>query len=1005
MRARYLTAKTTDCHSCGMMYDFSNLSHPDFEDLARDLVGRELNLRFESFPEGPDGGIDGRHAMADGAIVLQAKHYHRSGFATLKSKMGKERAAIDRLQAKRYILVTSAPLTHKNKAALAAVIGPSLQGPGDIFGPGDLNALLRKHPDVEKAHQKLWARSTMVLETVVGDAVVKALDKPGTVPSSAEVLQSILDRTYKDVSAKVSSAHLALKFDPTVYVKRLLEDDIEDWFAAAQAKSSTCFLVLAPAGSGKTNLLCRLAKASSLVRPTVLLIGSQLRIDSNYGIWTQVFEACGISALANQSRSDRVGVVKELARHSRAGFVIVLDAINEHSDPVSLRRELSMFLAECEQSGIRLLVSCRDYYWGLFDANWWGLFIRSHHDERKSTRRVLGNFSPEEAGHAFKLYFEHYEVSTQPLGNALEQFRHPLLLRFFCETYRGESLGRLRDIRLKDLFDTYWERKLGSIAERMIDQGTIGVLPELKRSVAKCILDIATHMLANNVRAIPVLTAQQLSLSDTLPSQLPASYGRILDEHIVLEELDPWGTNETTLVAFVFEEFMEYAMARSMLAQWRAMDLNEIYAGVVTITERYNDFSQVLGVVLYLALMLKEKRDIALWSTLIDRGPQWEKVIIEAFKKLPENQIDDGVFEALVDLLRAPHPSTQIEALELLKYGRLRRVPTPNLVAAVGELVTSNDLRIRRRALLALGSCPADFAIPLIERAITTPIHKMTHAYEVAKNAATSLVKLNTEDALPVIALMCGGFWHADNIGEIIAPYISANLAAVYDLLASDNVVLRLGAVRMLGHVLSRETLTNLESVVANLRAQPPTWSYKDLPDWVRVSGGHFLFADLKIDGRDGEHVEIASALTVIQKLKMQLGWKERKEALHRFVDDLIKDSDSCRLHDAIATLEYDSEAVVKLLQAGLEMRDPNKWKVHKGRWGILIVPRGKKRAECSLEERRDLARLLRLEEGKIRSEGATIGVGGSSYDYWKEYIYRCWGWDPVIKGYFDHWD
>ncbi|WP_316173163.1 toll/interleukin-1 receptor domain-containing protein [Bradyrhizobium sp. SZCCHNRI2049] len=166
-----------------MNYDFSNLSHSEFEDLARDLVGREIDLRFEAFPAGPDDGMDGRHTRADGSIVLQAKHYHGSGFAALKSKMTKERPSIDRLAATRYILVTSAPLTPKNKSALAQIIGPSLQTPGDIFGPGDLNALLRKYPEIEKAHQKLWAQSTSVLETVVTEAVGKALSRPGVVPA------------------------------------------------------------------------------------------------------------------------------------------------------------------------------------------------------------------------------------------------------------------------------------------------------------------------------------------------------------------------------------------------------------------------------------------------------------------------------------------------------------------------------------------------------------------------------------------------------------------------------------------------------------------------------------------------------------------------------------------------------------------------------------------------------------------------------------------------------
>ncbi|KQN01207.1 TIR domain-containing protein [Sphingomonas sp. Leaf25] len=165
-----------------MTYDFSSLSPADFEDLTRDLLGRELGIRFEAFPDGPDDGMDGRHAAADGNVILQAKHYYRSGFAKLKAKMKSERASIDALQAKRYILATSAALTPANKTQLGEVIGPALISPGDLFGPQDLEALLRKFPDIETAHPKLWQQSSAVLKNLITGAVADALPKQAAIP-------------------------------------------------------------------------------------------------------------------------------------------------------------------------------------------------------------------------------------------------------------------------------------------------------------------------------------------------------------------------------------------------------------------------------------------------------------------------------------------------------------------------------------------------------------------------------------------------------------------------------------------------------------------------------------------------------------------------------------------------------------------------------------------------------------------------------------------------------
>jgi hypothetical protein len=79
-----------------MPYEFGNLSPADFEDLARDLIGRELGVRFEAFAAGPDGGMDGRHAKGGAKAILQAKHYAGSPYAALKSEINGRRSTDSR---------------------------------------------------------------------------------------------------------------------------------------------------------------------------------------------------------------------------------------------------------------------------------------------------------------------------------------------------------------------------------------------------------------------------------------------------------------------------------------------------------------------------------------------------------------------------------------------------------------------------------------------------------------------------------------------------------------------------------------------------------------------------------------------------------------------------------------------------------------------------------------------------------------------------------------------
>ena len=148
-------------------YTFETLSSLEFEHLSRDLLQAELDLLLESFTAGRDQGIDVRWVGTgpQGAenIIVQCKHYAKSGFNKLLSVLKDERTKIQKLTPTRYILTTSVGLTPNNKSAIMEALKPYCLRPGEIFGVDDLNNLLGKHEQVERRHYKLWLTSTTVL--------------------------------------------------------------------------------------------------------------------------------------------------------------------------------------------------------------------------------------------------------------------------------------------------------------------------------------------------------------------------------------------------------------------------------------------------------------------------------------------------------------------------------------------------------------------------------------------------------------------------------------------------------------------------------------------------------------------------------------------------------------------------------------------------------------------------------------------------------------------------
>jgi hypothetical protein len=162
-----------------MSYDFTTLSPEDFELLVADLLSREFGAQLEVFKTGKDGGIDLRHSRllpTEAQAIVQCKRYAPHRYASLVRAMVQELPKLAKLKPERYLLATSVPLSPPNKEELLRLLHPWCRGPEDIYGAAEILALIRKFPDVERAHFKLWISSTAVLERVVQSRIFNFTD-------------------------------------------------------------------------------------------------------------------------------------------------------------------------------------------------------------------------------------------------------------------------------------------------------------------------------------------------------------------------------------------------------------------------------------------------------------------------------------------------------------------------------------------------------------------------------------------------------------------------------------------------------------------------------------------------------------------------------------------------------------------------------------------------------------------------------------------------------------
>ncbi|MGJ5603490.1 restriction endonuclease [Morganella morganii] len=174
-------------------YDFRALNNEEFERLATDLLSKRENMLIERFKSGKDGGIDGRFYHS-GEVIIQVKHYVKTGYSGLLSKLKSEEVAkVENLKPNRYIFITSVGLSPANKKEIYDLFNPYIRKNNDIIGPEYLNDLLTLYPEIERNHYKLWLSSTNFLISLLNNA---------TIQNSNFLIEDARKESYKFIKTK-----------------------------------------------------------------------------------------------------------------------------------------------------------------------------------------------------------------------------------------------------------------------------------------------------------------------------------------------------------------------------------------------------------------------------------------------------------------------------------------------------------------------------------------------------------------------------------------------------------------------------------------------------------------------------------------------------------------------------------------------------------------------------------------------------------------------------------
>lgn len=439
---------------------------------------------------------------------------------------------------------------------------------------GNLRKMIYISPNIDAVRKETELFKDLFmefLETTLGRSIIDknyniAISKGKTWEEFQEIM---LGQTGKFVGQMKS----VKKYDPELYVDRLMIRSAWDKFMGMDDRRA--FVLLGNAGSGKTNLICRLAEDLAGVNTPVITYNS--KIFSLVSLEDRLKEDFREMKLQAPQILEQLN--KKAVEQGRS-VVFLFDALNEcleydgsqgGNGPVRLLQAIDRLLVRQEYTAFKVLITCRTYTWEEAVQSEKGMlnlacYLTSEDIEQGdgSANISLKGFSEDEFRFAYPRYQEKFSLQTtleslfEP-GYAFTRARleDPLILSLSAQIYAGGHLPQqIRQFDSVKLFSARMEmleKSQGGVQQIMI-------LEEFTRELRRRRVDglrLKWLYLACDNDADP-LHALSMTLFQGSTYEWKPAMKAILDAGILRVEKS---LREHEL-RFTFERFHEYFHAR-----------------------------------------------------------------------------------------------------------------------------------------------------------------------------------------------------------------------------------------------------------------------------------------------------------------------------------------------------------------------------------------------------------------------------------------------------------
>ena len=318
---------------------------------------------------------------------------------------------------------------------------------------------------------------------------------------------------------------------------------------AEEIAGRTLMILKGNAGTGKTHLLCDIAKQRIKdSRPTILLMGQ--RFLSTDDPWVQTLQQLDLGDLSAEEFIDALEVAAQVA-DCRA--LVMIDAINEGKGRDVWPSNLAAFVARLQKSKwISVVFAIRSSYEEIVVPK----------DVRTQAVTVIHEGF---AGHEYdatRTFFLYYGIELPSTPLLAPEFHNPLYLKTLCEGLHKSEMRRLpRGINgITATFNLY----LNAINKKLIEELRFNPRKPL---VHRALEALAKAMADSEERWLPLEKAEEI-VNNFLPGREyeRSLYHGLASEGVLVEDLMRCSDNKWEDVVFIaYERLADHLMAKVLL--------------------------------------------------------------------------------------------------------------------------------------------------------------------------------------------------------------------------------------------------------------------------------------------------------------------------------------------------------------------------------------------------------------------------------------------------------